>query len=101
MSNDYLWDRSGPPDPEVERLEKMLGRLRTTPPVPDISATYVGPGLSRAARTAGATHLYIGVRFLAPALATAAAIAMMVGITWQAARRIPWSRNVSRSKAAT
>ena len=51
MSNDYLWDRSGPPDPEVERLEKMLGRLRTTPPVPDISATYVGPGLSRAARS--------------------------------------------------
>ena len=34
MTDDYLWDRSGPPDPEVERLERLLGRLRTTPPVP-------------------------------------------------------------------
>jgi hypothetical protein len=25
MSDDYLWDRSGPPDGEVERLEKQLG----------------------------------------------------------------------------
>jgi len=28
MSNDYLWDRSGQPDPEIERLEKTLGALR-------------------------------------------------------------------------
>ena len=27
MSDDYLWDRSGPPDPEVERLEGLLGRF--------------------------------------------------------------------------
>ncbi|HWR54251.1 MAG TPA: FecR domain-containing protein [Bryobacteraceae bacterium] len=26
--NDYLWDRSGSPDPEVERLERVLGMLR-------------------------------------------------------------------------
>ena len=25
--NDYLWDRSGPPDPEVERLERLLAPL--------------------------------------------------------------------------
>jgi hypothetical protein len=31
MSDDYLWDRAGPPDPEVERLEKVLGRLRSAP----------------------------------------------------------------------
>ena len=31
MKDDYLWDPSGPPDPEVERLERMLGRLRTAP----------------------------------------------------------------------
>src|SRR5262249_26645635 len=94
MSDDYLWDRSGPPDRDVERLERMLGRLRTTPPVPDISgvrgqvrlkpdATYVVSGFSRT----GATHLYIGVRFLVPTLAAAAVIALMVGITWQAAQR--------------
>jgi hypothetical protein len=28
MSNDYLWDCSGEPDPEIERLEKTLGALR-------------------------------------------------------------------------
>src|SRR5688572_7370480 len=26
--DDYLWDRSGEPDAEVERLERVLGRLR-------------------------------------------------------------------------
>jgi hypothetical protein len=28
MNDDYLWDRSGPPDPEIEDLEKKLSRLR-------------------------------------------------------------------------
>ncbi len=28
MSDDYLWDRSGPPDPEIERLERALAPLR-------------------------------------------------------------------------
>lgn len=28
MSNEYLWDRSGPPDPEIQHLEKILGPLR-------------------------------------------------------------------------
>jgi ferric-dicitrate binding protein FerR (iron transport regulator) len=29
MSDEYLWDGSGAPDAEVERLEKLLGRFRT------------------------------------------------------------------------
>jgi len=28
MREDYLWDRSGPPDPEIERLETELASLR-------------------------------------------------------------------------
>ncbi len=28
MDDRYLWDRTGPPDPEVARLEETLGRLR-------------------------------------------------------------------------
>src|SRR5438045_1569135 len=28
MNEEYLWDRSGPPDPEIERLEKTLAPLR-------------------------------------------------------------------------
>ncbi|HVG33961.1 MAG TPA: hypothetical protein VM911_12810 [Pyrinomonadaceae bacterium] len=31
MSDDYLWDRSGEPDPEIVKLEKALGRLRHQP----------------------------------------------------------------------
>src|SRR5512132_953236 len=26
--HDYLWDRSGPPDPEIERLEQTLSAFR-------------------------------------------------------------------------
>ncbi len=74
MSDEYLWDRSGPPDPEVERLERALGRLRSTAPVPDFSA--IG------SRAAPSTR-YVGWRFLAPALAAAATIALMAGAAWQ------------------
>jgi len=31
MSHDYLWDRSGPPDPEIEELERRLSPLRYRP----------------------------------------------------------------------
>src|SRR5216683_2867319 len=82
MSDDYLWDRSGPPDPDVERLEQMLGRLRSTPPVPDLSKVRGRATMVRLEPDA----TYLGVRFLAPALAAAAAIALMVGATWQTSR---------------
>src|SRR5260370_34133874 len=39
MSNDYLWDGSGKPDPDIENLEKTLGRFRhnrTAPEFPEI-----------------------------------------------------------------
>ena len=32
MSEDYLWDKSGEPDPEVEQLERALGQLRYKAP---------------------------------------------------------------------
>jgi hypothetical protein len=28
MSDEYLWDRNGPPDPQIEELEQTLGALR-------------------------------------------------------------------------
>jgi len=31
MNDRYLWDRSGPPDPEIERLEQALAPLRYRP----------------------------------------------------------------------
>jgi hypothetical protein len=34
MNNDYLWDGSGKPDPDIESLEKNLGRFRHNRPAP-------------------------------------------------------------------
>ena len=31
MNENYLWDRSGEPDPEVQNLEQILGSLRYQP----------------------------------------------------------------------
>lgn len=41
MKNDYLWDRSGEPDPELQKLEACLGRFRTEPGELDLSAAPV------------------------------------------------------------
>ncbi len=68
MNDDYLWDRSGEPDTEVERLERMLGeyRYRETP-------------LSPALRSRFAWQRKPWVRF---AVAAAAAIAIVVAGLW-------------------
>jgi len=31
MKDDYLWDKSGQPDPEIQKLEEVLGTLRYRP----------------------------------------------------------------------
>ena len=31
MNEDYLWDKSGAPDPEIQELEEILGTLRYQP----------------------------------------------------------------------
>ena len=95
MSDDYLFDGSGTPDPDVERLERMLGRLRTKTPVPRVrlkpDTTYIDEGRRIDDRLVGDARLsegavsYVGLRFFGPALAAAAAIVMMVGLTWQTA----------------
>lgn len=35
-SDDYLWDRSGPPDPEVKRLEDLMAPLRHQAPLDEM-----------------------------------------------------------------
>ena len=62
MRDDYLWDRSGEPDPEIQQLEEILGTLRYQPrplEIPEQLQTR-------------------GRRFYSPRLAIAAAIAMVV-----------------------
>src|SRR5207247_2382757 len=34
MKDDYLWDGSGEPDPQVQKLETVLGRYRHNQPAP-------------------------------------------------------------------
>jgi len=31
MNDDYLWDKTGQPDPEIQQLEEILGTLRYQP----------------------------------------------------------------------
>jgi len=46
MKEDYLWDKTGEPDPEVQELEQLLGTLRYQPRPLDIPAG-VAPLLKR------------------------------------------------------
>jgi hypothetical protein len=63
MKDDYLWDGSGEPDPEIERLEKVLSRYRYQPK--PMGAAFDQQLLPRRAR-------------FWPKLAVAAAIILMV-----------------------
>src|SRR5688572_13087421 len=38
MNDDYLWDKSGEPDPEIQELEQVLGTLRYQPKELEIPA---------------------------------------------------------------
>ncbi len=79
MRDDYLWDGSGTPDPDVQRLEVLLGRLRTTPPVPQL------PDVPVLSSNASRTTVW-SVRYLMPLAAAAAAIVVMIALTWQTTR---------------
>lgn len=59
MNEDYLWDKSGEPDPEIQQLEEILGTLRYQPRELEIPPhlqprrkTYVTRGLAIAAAVA-------------------------------------------------
>ena len=41
MNDDYLWDGSGEPDAEVQKLEALLGRYRAVEPMPDFKRVAV------------------------------------------------------------
>ncbi len=62
MNDDYLWDKSGKPDPDVQQLEEILGTLRYQPRELEIPS-----------------QIQVGRKsFLARGLAIAAAIALVV-----------------------
>lgn len=48
MKDDYLWDGSGEPDPEVQKLENLLGRYRHDQPAPSFeSIPQIAPAKQR------------------------------------------------------
>src|SRR5207248_7772039 len=69
----------GPPDPDVERLERMLGQLRSMPPPLRLPAPAARPRWTSAALL----------------LATAAAIVLMVASVWLTTSRRTASWEVS------
>jgi ferric-dicitrate binding protein FerR (iron transport regulator) len=68
MSDDYLWDQSGPPDPDVQRLEDLLSPLRHDAPLDELRT-------KRPRRRAPWIIVGVGV-----AVAAAAAIAIFVAL---------------------
>lgn len=75
---DYLWDKTGEPDPEVQQLEEILGALRYQPKPLEIPADL---------QIAPPRNLFRGY---APGLAIAATIAMiLVGLAlWVGLQRL-------------
>ena len=47
MKDDYLWDGSGEPDPEVQKLETALGRYRHNQPPPEFDQVAEIPKVKR------------------------------------------------------
>jgi len=70
VKGDYLWDRSGPPDLEVARLERLLGQLRQQHPPRPLRLAAPQPSRSRP------------WSFVVMLTAAAASVVMLVGLTW-------------------
>ncbi len=69
MNDDYLWDKSGPPDPEIKQLEEILGTLRYQPKPLEISRDVPAPRRRN----------YFP---LLAAVAAALLVALLAGVVW-------------------
>lgn len=72
MSGDYLWDQSGPRDPEVVRLEQQLGQFRQPTPPPPLRLPAASSVSRRGDRRAWTWVLGVA----------AAAVIALVGFVW-------------------
>src|SRR5205807_4638867 len=80
MKDDYLWDGSGEPDPEVERLERLLTQFRSKRPAPEFPQRELSERGWRGRRWAELLRPYAAVRLAAVAVIVVAAV-------WLALRR--------------
>lgn len=75
--SDYLWDKSGEPDADVERLEETLGRLRHAGRAPELPSEFESHASALEVKTSASVFGASG--FLRPArLAIAAALLLAV-----------------------
>ena len=77
MNDQYLWDKSGPPDPDIEKLERVMGtlRFRGTAPIFPSAAEF----------TASRESTFSSRRWLRFGLAAAFAITLVavgLGLLW-------------------
>ena len=73
MNDNYLWDGSGEPNPEIRRLENALGRFRDNRPAPDFRT------LTQATLTLPAPRR-VRISFFAAFAGMAAAALLAVGV---------------------
>ena len=73
MNDDYLWDKSGEPDPQIQQLEEILGTLRYQPKPLRLPEELPAAKLTTARRRNYLPWL---------AIAAAVAIALLSGIAW-------------------
>ena len=100
MSGDYLWDGSGEPDPEIQRLEAALRPLRGTRRAPDLGprrprlASSFGSGRALAAAAAVVLALAAATlpRRFEPATPAGWDLAWLEGASWPAARVVRETR---------
>jgi hypothetical protein len=86
--SDYLWDKTGEPEADVEQLENLLGALKHQPRPLEIPASAM-PTAAAATRTRPATLI-----FSRPRLAIAASLLLMLlAGTWFAVRQNESQRN--------
>ena len=91
MSGDYLWDRSGEPDPEIQHLEEVLGGLRSNRPAPD----WTGQQKVRQIPGRGTRFQQTGWR-----AAIAAGVALAICASWLVTRPVRSGWKVARMEGA-
>ncbi|HKF21317.1 MAG TPA: hypothetical protein VKE93_07090 [Candidatus Angelobacter sp.] len=80
MRDDYLWDGSGEPDPEIQKMESVLGKLRYNRPAPEFPAFVKSDAPVPRRRF---WHIFSRPQF---AFAAALLVAAVAGLVWLESR---------------
>ena len=87
MRDDYLWDGSGEPDPEIQKLESTLGRLRHHRAAPEF------PEIAISAQPARRARFLALPRWPQWAVAAAVLVIIAVGFLWLRTRPVVVTRS--------